>query len=316
LVAGNLSNRKDETSEDNMESLAFIHTAVSYEDSTPDRELKVLENLNVPAPALMGIAGVAVAATVMGGTPNQAMAATAPVGPGSSGQEVQAIQKALRIQADGQYGTKTETAVLDFQVRQGLKEMNGAVGKETAKAMGLDEQYRPIGYVNTPCDVGLNIRSGPGVGYWIIGGGPEGAFLEQDYETVVWNDGYRWTPLYTGGWVASEYTDECGDDCYHPVSYHDDCDDDCGGYRHVAYREHDRDDCDDDCGGYRRVAYRYRDYDDDCDEGYYRHVSYREDDCDDGPYYFGDCDCDGGYGGHGHGHHGHGHHGGHHGRYT
>jgi peptidoglycan hydrolase-like protein with peptidoglycan-binding domain len=210
-----------------MESLAFIHTAVSYEDPNPEPNLTVLENVNlkVSNAALMGLAGAAMAASVLGGTSGKAMAASAPVAPGSSGENVQAVQKALGIEADGQFGAKTQSAVMDFQIRQGLKEIDGVVGQETAKALGLDENYSPVGFVDTYSGVGLNIRSGPGTGYWIIGGAPDGAYLEQDYESVIYNDGYTWTPLYTGGWAASNYTTEG----YYPVVYQGGCDGGCGG---------------------------------------------------------------------------------------
>ncbi len=243
-----------------MESLAFIHTAVSYEDPTPDPESTVLDNLNVSSSALMGLAGAAVAASVMGGTSGQAMAATAPVGPGSSGQEVQAVQKALGVKTDGQYGKSTQAAVMDFQIRQGMKEIDGVVGKETAKALGLDEQYRPMGYVETNSGIGLNIRGGPGTGYFVVGGAPDGAFLEQDYETVVYNDGYAWTPLYTGGWVASDYTNEDdyypvsyyeGGSCGEEVSYRDPCGDSYDYEEDVSYQEDDYYPV-----AYRPVAYR------------------------------------------------------------
>ncbi len=259
-----------------MESLAYIHAAVSYEDPNPELDLKILENLDlkVPNAALMGIAGAAVAASVLSGTSGKAMAATAPVGPGSSGQNVQAIQKALGIQTDGQFGAKTQTAVMDYQIRQGLKEIDGVVGKETANALGLDENYRPVGFVETCSGCGLNIRSGPGVGYWVVGGAPDGAYLEQDYETVVYNDGYAWTPLYTGGWVAADYTEEG----YYPVSY--------GGYGGYGYGHGGGcgyDDCYDD---YYPVSYRHGGCGyDDCYDDYYP-VSYR-----------GGCGYDGGCGG-------------------
>ncbi|WP_421656840.1 peptidoglycan-binding protein [Leptothermofonsia sp. ETS-13] len=214
-----------------METLAFIHVAVHYEDPTPDPEVMAFENLSVSPTVLMGIAGTAVAASVLTGAPDQAMAATAPIGPGNSGAEVQAIQEALGIEATGEYDAKTEAAVTDFQIRQDLKMIDGIVGQETAKALGLDEKYRPIGYVSTCSGCGLNIRSGPGLGYYIIGGAPDGAYLYQDYETVVYNDGYTWTPLYDGGWVASDYTYEG----YYPVSYN-------GGYYDCGYYGN--------CGGY------------------------------------------------------------------
>ncbi len=115
----------------------------------------------------------------------------------------------------------------------------------------------------------MNIRQGPGVGYWIVGGAPDGAYLSQDYESVVYNDGYTWTPLYTGGWVASNYTT----DSYYPVSYqgsgYGGYGGGCGGggYSHSDYRggygggyDHDR-------GGYGGYGY---------DEGYYP-VSYSRD---------------------------------------
>lgn len=289
-----------------MESLAFIHTAVSYEDPNPDVDLKVFENLElkVPNATLMGLAGAAVVASVFSGASGKAMAATAPVAPGSSGETVQAVQKALGIEADGQFGPKTQAAVMDYQIRQGLKEIDGAVGKETAKALGLDENYRPVGFVETCSGCGLNIRSGPGVGYWIVGGAPDGAYLEQDYETVVYNDGYAWTPLYTGGWVAADYTEEgyypvsyggyggcggydsCGDD-YYPVSYGGGCGyDSCGDdYEPVSYHGG----CGyDSCGGYEEDyypvsyhhGYRHHRHDWDCED--YYPVAY---------YYGGGCGC-------------------------
>jgi uncharacterized protein YraI len=127
------------------------------------------------------------------------------------------------------------------------------VGQETAKALGLDEQYRPVGFVETCSGCGLNIRSGPGLGYYIIGGAPDGAFLYQDYETVVYNHGYAWTPLYTGGWVASDYTTEG----YYPVSYG-------GGYDNGYYG-----------GGYYPTSYNGG-----CYRGCYRPTAY---------YYYGRC---------------------------
>ncbi len=221
-----------------MESLALIHTALEHESETP--ELTVLESGVVSGPGMVGVAGAIAAISVLGGAPNMAQAATTPVGPGSAGAEVEAIQQALGIEVDGQYGDKTTTAVTDFQIRQGLSDIDGVVGQDTAAALGLDEAYRPVGYVDTYYDVGLNIRQGPGTGYYIVGGADEGAYLYQDYEDVVYNNGYVWTPLYTGGWVASDYTQE-----YYPVSY--------GGYEDVSYDD-GYSDCYDN-SGYYPVSY-------------------------------------------------------------
>lgn len=240
-----------------METLAFIHVAVSYEDPAPDPEVKAFDNLNV-SPTLMGLAGAAVAASVLTGVPDKATAAPAAVGPGSSGSEVKAIQEALGIKTNGTYDTKTETAVTDFQVRQGLKAIDGVVGKETAKALGLDENYRPVGYVSTYSGIGLNIRTGPGLGYYIVGAAPDGAYLYQDYESVVYNDGYAWTPAgsyYGSGWVASDYTTEG----YSPVGYYDDYDGydegyyggGCGGGYYGGYGGY----YGGGCGGYAPVSW-------------------------------------------------------------
>lgn len=229
-----------------MESLAFIHMAVGYEDPNPAPELTAFDDLKLPNSVLLGVAGAAVAASVLGVSPSQATAAPAPVGPGSSGEHVQAVQKALGIEADGKYGAKTEAAIMDFQIRQGLKEIDGVVGKETATALGLDEQYRPIGYVDTRYDVGLNIRSYPGLSAAVIGGASEGAYLYQQFEDVAYVDGYYWTPLETGGWVA-DYDDDLG-------------------YSLVSHTYYEGDNYDD----YYEEDVSYDPYYD----GYYRNVSY------------------------------------------
>ena len=217
-----------------METFAFVQVAVAYEDPAPTPELKAFQGVSLNPTMIATVAGVAAAAAIAA-TPHSATATTAPLKSGSSGEAVQAVQKALGLAADGKYGAETAAAVTDFQLRQGLQEIDGVVGQETAKALGLDEQYRPVGYVTTNTGIGLNIRGGPGLDYRVWTAAPDGAFLDQDYETVIYNDGYAWTPLYEGGWVASDYTtgystvayyedadysdDYYYDDYYRPVSY-------------------------------------------------------------------------------------------------
>lgn len=60
------------------------------------------------------------------------------------------------------------------------------------------------GVVSTNSGIGLNIRSGPGLHFPIIGGAPDGAFLELTGRPVVANC-YTWRQVTTGGWVATEY---------------------------------------------------------------------------------------------------------------
>jgi peptidoglycan hydrolase-like protein with peptidoglycan-binding domain len=216
-----------------MELLAFVHTAVHYEDPTPDPEVTLLDRecFKVSGSALMTLAGAAVVAASIGS--GNAMAATASYGAGTSGDEVTHIQKALGIAADGAYGTKTEASVMDFQVRQGLKQVDGIVGKETATALGLNEKYKPVdlGVVDTYSGIGLNVRSGPGLDYRRIGGLEDGTVVDTYGEVVSYDHyDYSWQREAGGGWVATEYVSDYYDEStdyeevsYHHGHYHDDC---------------------------------------------------------------------------------------------
>lgn len=207
-----------------MELLAFVHTAANYENPASS-EVRLFDGVNwkMPSSAWIGLAGIAVTVAAVGGSPQHAMAATSTVvAPGSAGAEVEAVQKALGIEVDGHYGAKTAAAVTDFQLRQGLKQIDGTVGKETATALGLDENYQPMsyGFADTYYGSGVNIRSGPGLDYRVIGGAPDGAVLDVDYYEAEHEDGYVWTPISTGGWIAANYVDYYGE--YYPVGYYDD----------------------------------------------------------------------------------------------
>lgn len=199
-----------------METFAYIQAAVNFEDPNAASEV----TLNLPSSALMGLAGAAVVVSVMAGSPEQAAAATSPVNSGSAGAEVQAVQTALGIEADGQYGPKTEAAVKDFQIRQGLKQIDGVVGPETATAMGLSETYQPTGRVDTVSNAGLNIRTGPGLGYGVVDAVSDGTFLFEATQAVIINDGQYWRELDDGYWIATRYTEYVGFDEDFPDLYY------------------------------------------------------------------------------------------------
>ena len=55
---------------------------------------------------------------------------------GSKGKEVEDLQKYLKIKVDGDFGSKTETAVKNWQKVNGLKD-DGIVGEKTWNAMGI-----------------------------------------------------------------------------------------------------------------------------------------------------------------------------------
>lgn len=242
-----------------MEFLAFVHNAASYEDVTPDPELTI--DIKMPSSTGVALAGVALAMATVSTSPAKAAAATTTIAQGSTGTTVTNVQKALGIEADGKFGAKTEAAVMDFQIRQGLKQIDGVVGKETATALGLDEKYQPtdLGYVETNTGIGLNIRSGPGTDYRRIGGLSDGTVIETfGYPVERY---YSWQRIGEEAWVATDYVTP-----YYEETGYDPCDCD---YEETSY---------DDCDRY------YEDYNYDPCDRYYQDYSYN--DCYGDNYYY------------------------------
>jgi len=62
---------------------------------------------------------------------------------GDRGTLVAAVQKVLKIDADGVFGNQTRTAVVAFQTRKSLVP-DGVVGPTTLTALGLDDKGRPL----------------------------------------------------------------------------------------------------------------------------------------------------------------------------
>jgi uncharacterized protein YraI len=60
------------------------------------------------------------------------------------------------------------------------------------------------GYVETNTGIGLNIRSGPGLEYYIEDAVPDGTYLPT-VDGTVYRQGYAWEELPDGNWVASDY---------------------------------------------------------------------------------------------------------------
>jgi len=65
------------------------------------------------------------------------------------------------------------------------------------------------GVVSTRSGIGLNVRSGPGLRFAVIGGAEDGNSLRL-IGSPVFADGYRWQRVSTGGWVATDYVDSNG----------------------------------------------------------------------------------------------------------
>lgn len=83
------------------------------------------------------------------------------------------------------------------------------------------------GVVSTNSGIGLNIRSGPGLSFPVIGGAEDGNSLQLIGAPVV-ADGYRWQRVATGGWAASDFVNggfvnvSVSNDCLRQISA-------CGG---------------------------------------------------------------------------------------
>ncbi len=77
------------------------------------------------------------------GTTSSAGGGSTTVKFGDRGTLVAAVQKALKIDADGVFGNQTRTAVVAFQTRKNLVP-DGVVGPTTLTALGLDGKGRPL----------------------------------------------------------------------------------------------------------------------------------------------------------------------------
>jgi peptidoglycan hydrolase-like protein with peptidoglycan-binding domain len=201
-----------------METLAFIHAHVDYEDPNPVPEMRSLEEIRTAIVHSLwtSLAGGATVSVLIAAPEAQAV-----VRRGDACAAVGNVQTALQQRGfstggtDSVFGGSTEFAVLQFQRRNGLS-ADGVVGPATATALGLSATIScgttatNTGSTATPSTSttgnyrveaadGLNVRSGPGAGFPVIGGLANAAIVQAG--TV--NNGYR--QLSTGGWVASQY---------------------------------------------------------------------------------------------------------------
>lgn len=206
-----------------MESLAYVHLANSCEEQGLKLEPRSLADLGVeiPSSAWIGVASLAVVASILTIAPD----ANAIVYRGDTGSAVSRLQQALRDRGynigsvDGVFGTQTETAVIYFQEDNRLA-ADGVVGPSTAAALGIADPNDPNspyaggsgggdpdvgveGYVTITASSGLYVRSGPGTGYAVVGGLPNGSVV---YTYGSSNGWYR----VSGGWIAGDYTSPGG----------------------------------------------------------------------------------------------------------
>lgn len=204
-----------------MENLAFLHSAVAYEDPGAEPELRSLDTL-LPKPTQVGAALGAVTLSLMAIAPQ----AEAVVRRGDSCPAVRDVQTALTNQgynpgtADGVFGPKTEAAVRQFQRDKRLTS-DGEVGLSTASQLGLADPndtssvYAPgkrctggggggsTNSAKVAAGIGANVRSTPRLGNNIIGSKGFGTTVRLTNERVS-ADGYTWAKLANEpGWMAT-----------------------------------------------------------------------------------------------------------------
>ena len=188
-----------------METLAYIYTAIAYEDPNPDPELRVLDHLNrkLPQSLLAGTLAVGVAAHSI--APAQALMRYGDVGPG-----VAQLQRQLDVDPDQVYGSQTQRAVSEFQWNNNLY-VDGIAGRQTLSALGLspDLSANSGGRVPISGDVvvaarALNVRT-----YASVDAPVRDVLYAGDQVSLTgarrFADDYNWVQLSQGGWVAEDY---------------------------------------------------------------------------------------------------------------
>lgn len=206
-----------------MESLAYIHAAVAYEDPNPAPELQV--SLEIPSSVWLGTLSTAVVVSAVGGVAPEAQAV---VRFGDTCAQVRDVQSALASAGfspgsiDSVFGSNTLSSVRRFQLSKGLA-VDGVVGPATASRLGLSG---PIYNVGVRCGVGgpgdnggpdfvrvstngspLTVRNGPGTGFAPIDYLSNGTVVR-----VVGSSG-GWYNISGGGWISQAWTSESsGDD--------------------------------------------------------------------------------------------------------
>jgi uncharacterized protein YgiM (DUF1202 family) len=204
-----------------MESLAYIHAAVAYEDPNPAPELQV--SLEIPSSVWLGTLSTAVVVSVVGGAAPEAQAV---VRFGDTCAQVGDVQNALASAGfspgsiDSVFGSNTLSAVRRFQLSKGLS-VDGVVGPATASSLGLSGAIYNVG---VRCGVGgdpggpdfvrvvtngspLTVRNGPGTGFAPID------YLSNGTVVRVVGASGGWYNISGGGWISRAWTSESsGDD--------------------------------------------------------------------------------------------------------
>jgi peptidoglycan hydrolase-like protein with peptidoglycan-binding domain len=196
-----------------MESLAFIYTAVAYEDPNPDPELRSRLTLNFKASGALALG--LLSAGVLTATLSHADSVQATLHPGDRGSGVANLQKTLGLVADGIYGSRTLSSVTTYQKTKGLV-VDGIAGPQTLSSLGLPSSLRAAASnsssansvsepVYVTAGVGLNVRRSPSTNSDILH-----TLAYGERVSLTGQNQNGWAELATGGWVARQYLSSGG----------------------------------------------------------------------------------------------------------
>jgi peptidoglycan hydrolase-like protein with peptidoglycan-binding domain len=196
-----------------METLAYIYTALAYEDPNPEPQLQVHVDGKLAKAAVAGTLAVGMAIGTLGTAENaDALMRYGDVGPG-----VGQLQSQLGVYPDQVYGVRTERAVRRFQRYNGLYP-DGVAGYNTLSALGLPSSLSsgggngggngggsvPVSGEVSVAVYSLNVRSYPSVYapvQYVVYQGDRLALTGASR----YADGLNWVQLDNGGWVAQNY---------------------------------------------------------------------------------------------------------------
>ncbi|MDJ1169001.1 peptidoglycan-binding protein [Roseofilum sp. BLCC_M154] len=189
-----------------MESLALTHASLAYEDPNPAPELRSFEVINLSlAKSAVGVLALGVALSIFSAAEN----AMAYLSYGSRGSDVVYLQDLLKragyfpytVGSTGYYSDITYDAVVSYQYDMGLA-VDGVAGSQTFASLeaGGGDPNMGGGSHMVVAGSGLNVRSGIGTSFPVIGGLGYGQRVYVEYF-----DHSGWAKLAGGGYVSGDY---------------------------------------------------------------------------------------------------------------
>ncbi|MGK7891824.1 MAG: peptidoglycan-binding domain-containing protein [Leptolyngbyaceae cyanobacterium] len=206
-----------------METFAFTHVAVNYEDPNEAPSLREFDLAPVKKAAMLGAAGSAAVLAMTIATPD----AHAMLSQGSKCLEVGALQRALNasvyttslISADTVFGPATAAKVTEAQTNYNIANpankivVDGKVGPQTARILGLTDWTcggggnnptgSTTGKVTSPAGANIRTTRSTATRANIVMTLSQGTPLALKGTADITENGYTWVETRSGWWVAS-----------------------------------------------------------------------------------------------------------------